>query len=379
MTEGSFYDVVIIGGGLAGLSLAILCADQNYKVAVFEKETYPFHKVCGEYISLESEHFLERLGLDLKRQQLPVIKKLQVSNARGTSYSFHLPLGGFGISRFLLDDSLSQIAQAKGVKLVSNTKVGNVSFDNDAFTVAYTGGQTRAKIVAGAYGKRSNLDIKWNRTFTRQKANGLNNYIGIKYHVKYVHDPATIALHNFFNGYCGLSKIEDDKSCLCYLTTAQNLKDCGNSIRQMEEKVLFENPRLKEIFSSATFLYDEPLTISQISFASKSLVQDHVLMIGDSAGMISPLCGNGMSMAMHSAALASGCIKEYLSGKFTRQVLEKTYETRWNKEFSMRVMIGRTVQRFFGGKISTSIFLKTMDSFPPLATMLIRSTHGTTF
>ena len=53
------YDVAIIGGGLAGLSLAIQCASQNVSVVLFEKETYPYHKVCGEYISLESQPFLE--------------------------------------------------------------------------------------------------------------------------------------------------------------------------------------------------------------------------------------------------------------------------------------------------------------------------------
>jgi len=55
------YDIAIIGGGLAGLSLAILAADASYKVALVEKENYPFHKVCGEYISLESYNFLMRL------------------------------------------------------------------------------------------------------------------------------------------------------------------------------------------------------------------------------------------------------------------------------------------------------------------------------
>jgi flavin-dependent dehydrogenase len=54
------FDIGVIGGGLAGLSFAILCADAGYSVALFEKEEYPFHKVCGEYISLESYDFLQR-------------------------------------------------------------------------------------------------------------------------------------------------------------------------------------------------------------------------------------------------------------------------------------------------------------------------------
>ena len=69
------YDVAIIGGGLAGLSLAIQCASQNVSVVLFEKETYPYHKVCGEYISLESKPFLESLGVPFAQLNLPIIKR----------------------------------------------------------------------------------------------------------------------------------------------------------------------------------------------------------------------------------------------------------------------------------------------------------------
>ncbi len=59
------YDVAIVGGGLAGLSLSILLSKKGYQVILFEKEKYPFHKVCGEYISMESWNFIESLGLNL--------------------------------------------------------------------------------------------------------------------------------------------------------------------------------------------------------------------------------------------------------------------------------------------------------------------------
>jgi hypothetical protein len=79
------------------------------------------------------------------------------------------------------------------------------------------------KIVAGAYGKRSNLDVKWKRKFVTKKVNKLNNYIGVKYHVQHHFPKDTIALHNLRGGYCGISAIENDKYCLCYLTNANNL------------------------------------------------------------------------------------------------------------------------------------------------------------
>ncbi len=373
------YDAAIIGGGLAGLCLAIQCAENNYNVILFEKEEYPFHKVCGEYISLESWNFLQRSGVKLNELNLPIIKKLKVSDVNGTVYPFDLPLGGFGISRFSLDNILYRIAVSKGVTICTNTKVNNVEFNEDSFIVTGADKAVSAKVAAGAFGKRSNLDIKWHRLFAMQKANTLNNYIGIKYHINYTHQPDEIYLHNFYKGYCGLSKIEDGKSCLCYLTTAENVKNCGNSIQEMQKQVLYKNPRLKEIFEGADFLYEQPLAISQISFNKKNQVENHILMLGDAAGMISPLCGNGMSMAMHASKLAFVKIDHFLTNAISRDQMEEAYSLAWKKEFSARLRVGRNVQRLFGGNRSASFFLKSMHFLPALSRLVIQSTHGKSF
>ncbi|HXL54986.1 MAG TPA: FAD-dependent monooxygenase, partial [Chitinophagaceae bacterium] len=296
----NIYDVAIIGGGLAGLTLSIQCADEGYHIILLEKETYPFHKVCGEYISLESYSFLEQLGLILKEFNVPIIKKLQLTDVRGKLYEFDLDLGGVGISRYKLDNALYEIAKVKGVRVLTNVKVIDVNFENNVFAIHTTNGNFISKIAAGAFGKRSNLDIKWKRNFITQKPDKLNNYIGVKYHIRYPFQKENIALHNFYNGYCGISNIEENKCCFCYLTTANNLKENDNSIAQMEKSVLWKNPMLKEIFNTAKFLYNEPLVISQISFSKKEQAENHVLLIGDSAGLITPLCGSGMSMAMHA-------------------------------------------------------------------------------
>lgn len=373
------FDIGIIGGGLGGLSLCILCADAGYKVVLFEKESYPFHKVCGEYISLESYDFLTRLGLPLQDWNLPLIKKLQVSDVQGKLYDFKLDLGGFGISRYTIDDALYQLAKQKGVVIFTNEKVNAVIFENDAHIIQTNTKKVTTKIVAGAYGKRSNLDIKWNRSFVEQKVNKLNNFIGVKYHIKTGFAKDTIALHNFKNGYCGMSAIEDDKYCLCYLTNAENLSVNNNSIKQMQENVLYKNPVLKRIFTEAAFLYAVPLTISQVSFEKKSQVENHVLLLGDAAGMITPLCGNGMSMAMHGAKLAFEEVHFYLQQKFSRAEMETNYKSKWNKNFGSRLATGRVVQQLMGNNISTSLFLKLMNAFPILSNTLIKSTHGKPF
>jgi flavin-dependent dehydrogenase len=378
MHESSTYDIAIIGGGLAGLCMGIQSAAAGFSVVLFEKEVYPFHKVCGEYISMESLPFLQRLGLDTDQLKLPVIKKLLLTDVQGDEYRFALPLGGFGISRYVLDSTLFNIAVSKGVKAVTNCKVHDVTFQDEMHFVENNAHPCTAKIVVGSFGKKSNLDVKWKRPFTRMERGG-KNYVGIKYHVRYEHPHDEIALHNFKDGYCGMSKIEDDKSCLCYLTTAAQLQAAGNSIRKLEEDVLYQNPRLKSIFSSATFLYNEPLAISQISFAAKSLVHDHVLLAGDAAGLITPLCGNGMSMAMHASDILFHIVRKFLANEISRSEMEAEYNQQWSKQFKQRLFVGRTVQNFFGSPVTTRLFLKTMNSLPALSRSLIRATHGKSF
>jgi flavin-dependent dehydrogenase len=380
MSDSLLYDVGIIGGGLAGLSLAIQCADKGYHVVLFEKETYPFHKVCGEYISMESWDFLQRIGVPLSTLNLPVINSLHASDVSGKTYQFKLLLGGFGISRYKLDYTLYEIAAKKGVKVYTDTKVGNVIYKNDdVFELETSAGTHWSKIAVGSYGKRSNIDIKHSRNFALQKASKLNNYIGVKYHVRYHHQPNTIALHNFTNGYCGISKIEDDKCCLCYLTTAENLKENNNSIKQMENNLLTKNSALAKIFLEAEFLYSQPLVISQVSFGNKTQVENHLLMVGDAAGMITPLCGNGMSMAMHASKIAFEAIDQFLEKRFDRNHMEQEYTRNWKRNFSKRLWLGRRVQELFGGKTTTALFLKAMQAFPAVAKQVIRSTHGKRF
>jgi flavin-dependent dehydrogenase len=376
---GEIYDVAVIGGGLAGLTLSIQCAEAGYRIILFEKETYPFHKVCGEYISLESYRFLERLDLSLSQMNLPIIKKLQLSNVKGKLYEFDLPLGGFGISRYTLDSALYRIAEAKGVEVLTGTRVNDIKFEKDLFTIYTTSNSHKSKVAAGTFGKRSNLDIKWKRNFVLKKPDKLSNYIAVKYHIKYSYPKDHIALHNFYNGYCGISNIEDGKCCLCYLTTANNLKANNNSIVEMEKNVLWKNPQLKKIFCSGEFLYEEPLVISQVSFSKKEQVKNHMLMTGDAAGLITPLCGNGMSMAMHASKIAFENIDNFLAKKISRGEMENHYRKQWRQQFSKRLFMGRTVQKLFGNNTSTSIFLKTMHSMPWLAKRIIRSTHGNAF
>ncbi|GAC1484247.1 MAG: hypothetical protein NVS1B13_09460 [Flavisolibacter sp.] len=230
-----------------------------------------------------------------------------------------------------------------------------------------------------AYGKRSNLDIKWKRNFLHSYDKKLDNYIGVKYHI-YIDRPAEmIGLHNFSQGYCGISRIEENKSCLCFLTKANNLKKNNNSIAQLEQNILFKNPFLKKIFLEGKVIREFPITISQINFNKKSQLEEHIFMVGDAAGMITPLCGNGMSMAMHSAKILSSLIDSFLNNSISRGEMERVYTKTWNHNFSKRLNTGRILQHFFGGNFQSNLLVASLRTFPFLATPLIKMTHGKEF
>ena len=139
------------------------------------------------------------------------------------------------------------------------------------------------------------------------------------------------------------------------------------------------NPHLQQIFENSEMLYDHPLTISQISFAPKTQVENHLLLLGDAAGMITPLCGNGMSMALHAAKIATPLIQQFLSSDITRDSLESVYTEQWNLHFQKRIRTGRRLQKLFGKEWVTNLFIFIMKKFPLLTRKLIQQTHGEPF
>ena len=147
----------------------------------------------------------------------------------------------------------------------------------------------------------------------------------------------------------------------------------------LEQQVLMQNPFLKKIFTEADFLYPQPLAISQISFQKKEQVIDHVLLLGDAAGLITPLCGNGMSMALHSSKIAFDNIDLFLSQKINREEMQNRYASQWRQEFSSRLRNGRMIQKLFGKVTLTNFFIKSIKHFPFLIRRMIGATHGKEF
>lgn len=351
---------------------AIILGRAGWKVSLYEKKRFPFHKVCGEYVSNEVFQLLKSLGADPSELTKVRIHRLQLSAPSGNLIEIPLEMGGFSVSRYSMDHFLCQKAVSHGVELKEGNAVKGVKFDGDGFTITDQKKKAvRYRVVIGAYGKRSGLDHYFNRPFMQRRS----PYVGVKCHYEADFPEDLVGLHNFDQGYCGLSKVENGLVNACYLTTVRQLKS-HDGIPGLERAVLRRNPILDAFFEKAKPAFKQPLSISQMHFQLKSLVEGHVLMCGDAAGAVSPLSGNGMAMAIHGAQLCAGLTGGFLNGDIDRDQLEFRFATEWREQFHRRVKIGSLLQRLFGHPIVSEISMNILKLYPPLAPKLVALTHG---
>jgi flavin-dependent dehydrogenase len=365
--------IVIVGGGLAGLIAAVHLSKLGLKNILIEKNEYPKHKVCGEYISNEVLPYLNYLGLKIATLNPTTITDLQFSTISGALVKTVLPLGGFGISRYALDEYLYNDAIATGFTTVIKDNVESIIFENDQFTITTANKlEYKAGIVIGAFGKRSNIDQKLNRNFIEKKS----PWLAVKAHYSGNFPEELVGLHNFKGGYCGVSKVENNAINVCYLADYKSFKKFKN-IEEYQQNVLSKNPHLESVFLNSKLIFDKPLTISQISFEKKEAVENHILMIGDTAGLIHPLCGNGMAMAIHSAKIVSELVAKFYNNEIkSRSELENKYIELWNFNFKNRLKMGRFLSNIMQKQKLSAILMRILITFPFLLPLIIKKTHG---
>ncbi|RME93987.1 MAG: NAD(P)/FAD-dependent oxidoreductase [Bacteroidetes bacterium] len=365
-------DVLLIGGGLAGLSTALHLAQAGLHVRLLEKESYPRHKVCGEYISNEVLPYLNSLGIDPFAAGATRLQRCLLSAESGRSVEAPLPLGGFGLSRYRLDTLLYQAACQAGADIRQAEAVSLALDEQPARVRSRRHGDFTADLLIGSYGKRSRVDKELGRPFIQHKT----PYLGVKAHYAGDFPEDLVALYCFPGGYCGVSKVEEGRINICYLAHQRTFRKYQN-LDAYARAVLHQNPALAEILNRVEPLFARPLTISQISFAPKGQAHAQLLLAGDAAGMIHPLCGNGMGMAIASAQLLSTYIIEHVrSPNPQHRSLAQAYSRAWQAQFRRRLQFGRLFNALFYRPALFEWAISTLSRAPWALPFFIRQTHG---
>ncbi len=306
MSPGPAPDLVIVGAGLAGAALAIRAARSGRRVLLIEREPGPHDKVCGEFLSREAVLHLRALGLDpLALGGVPINA---VGLARGRLSTRHrLPFSAVGLSRRILDEALIERARESGARLLRGVSVRSVAADGAGQRLRLDRG---SDIVAGsvvlATGKHTL------RSHPRQPGRQ-NDLVGFKLHMRLCAaqraalDGAS-ELTLFPGGYAGLQMVSAELASLCLLVRDSRLKALGGGWPALRAHILAGAPQLARRLSGAEPVHDRPLSIARIPYGLVSTIRDPLWRLGDQAAVIPSFTGDGMSIALHSAALCAGLL-----------------------------------------------------------------------
>ncbi|HEY2090356.1 MAG TPA: NAD(P)/FAD-dependent oxidoreductase [Thermoanaerobaculia bacterium] len=337
-------DVAVIGAGPAGSTLGALLATRGVKVALMDRDAFPRDKLCGEFLSYDALPIVEILGIDLG--DAPRVEHCRVVS-RHAAYEFDLPYAARGVSRMTLDDLLHRAAIRNGAMPVTETVTSLESI--------------QAKVIAGAWGRWGRFDTQLGRRFVRDRA---HRNFGFKRHY---HGPATnvIELHSFRRGYLGVNSVDGGVVNICGLVHASRLAGHKGRWDAFVETIRAEEPALDELYARHEPAQEQFLSSEPVIFRARSAVEAGIFMVGDASGVIDPLTGNGMAMAIQSALLAAPLILRLLRSPQDRAQIESEYRERHRAMFAPRIRWSRAVARLLSNPALLDIAIRTVRSRRP--------------
>jgi flavin-dependent dehydrogenase len=329
-------DVAILGAGPAGSTLATLLTRRGVSVALVDRDTFPRDKLCGEFLSYDALPILERLGL---MDQLAELGATTISRCRVISgeakYEFDLPAPARGISRLRFDDLLFGTAQASGARRFDGWTAEVLPRPPAEPQIALARGEEtlvlNPRVLVGAWGRWGRNDRVLKREFVREHR---RRHFGFKRHYRGPSETDVIELHSYHRGYLGVSAVEGGVINICGLVHESRLKGLKGGWESFTQQLSSERGSLQTLFGSHTPVDKEFLSSEPVIFVPKSAVEAGVFMVGDAAGLVDPLTGNGMAMALQSALIAAPRILERLQGSKNE---ESAYHIRFREFFGARL------------------------------------------
>jgi flavin-dependent dehydrogenase len=300
-------ECVVIGGGLAGAMAGVRLAQAGRDVLLIERERGAHAKVCGEFLSPEAVGYLRGAGVEPLELGAAAIHGLRVATGR-TTLAVELPFAALSLSRTVLDEALLARAAEAGCRVRRGIGVEGLAREDSAWAVRLADGMTiRGGNIFLATGKH---DLRgWARGAGRQ-----NDLVGFKLHWRLA-EAQTAALRGwmelflFRGGYGGLALVESGIANLCLVARRAELRRAGGW-EWLLQALLDSNDLVRERLAGAEALWARPLAISGIPYgylATGEIAGDGLWRLGDQAAVIPSFTGDGMSIALHSAALAVEC------------------------------------------------------------------------
>ncbi len=381
--DNADYDVAVVGAGLAGSSIAAQLATAGWRVLLLERDEFPRHKVCGEFLSPEVQQTLRSLNLyqPVVALQPVALQHATITGRRGKTLSIPLPGTAWGLSRYALDATLAATAAARGATLQSGSTLLNYEQKRTGYRLVVrandqqrVGINVRALIMA--CGRHTAPGLPPRERAAAKGAQGWRRCVGIKLHYAEVAMPPQTELYLLPGGYVGLNPVEGGRANLCALLSYDAFAQAGRQIDTAIKQMIRWNGALAERLAGAVPLPASACTVAPVDTERRAQPWDTVACIGDTAAMIPPLCGDGMAMALQTALLCAPLADEFLRGRRTLVDWQQRYSREWHVAFDTRLRVGRAVQHGLGWPWVGDAMLDLGRLLPSLATYLVQATRG---
>lgn len=376
-------DVAIVGAGLAGSSIAAQLAAAGWQVLLLEQDTFPRHKVCGEFLSPEVQETLQRLDLygAVATHRPAHLHQATITGRRGNRLTVTLPGTAWGLSRYALDEALAVAAAQRGAIVQSGSTVLDFKRQERGHRLTVRDSERRrgvidARAVIMACGRHTRVGLPPRPPAAAGQQRGWRRCVGVKLHYTEVAMPPQTELYLLPGGYVGINPVEGGRANLCALLSYDAFAAAGKRVDTTVAQMMRWNPALAERLAGGVPQPESACTVAPVDTARRSRPWDEVACVGDTAAMIPPLCGDGMAMALHAATLCAPLADEFLRGRCTLSAWQERYSREWHAAFDMRLRVGRALQSVLGWPYAGDLLLSLGGTIPGLAGYFVRATRG---
>ncbi|MBM4068628.1 MAG: NAD(P)/FAD-dependent oxidoreductase [Planctomycetes bacterium] len=343
LTSATVYDVAIVGAGPAGSTCAYYLAGQGKHVLLLERKEFPRDKICGDAVCSRAQVHLRRMGV---LQQILAEGKGRWAEVGGMVSPSRLTFIGnsaphtdgslvIAIKRKVLDEKIARAAQAAGANLVENYTVAGAEFSrkDGTWTIHGRGAHLptyRARVLVSCDGASSALAQSLGIVKTPADAVCSRSYVKAGT-CDFEADGVVFYPRDLLPGYCALFReAGDELNFACYIIPGGRCT--SPDLQRMHHWLIQNDPDVKKALGPRAELDKMRGAGLRLGGIPRSY-GDHLLIVGDAAGHIDPLTGEGIQYAMDAAELAAQTLVEAFAANNLRASFLKKYQARWQRSF----------------------------------------------
>ena len=384
------FDAVVIGAGVAGSTVATLLARAGWSVALIEKQNFPRRKVCGECVAASNMPLLQALGVGNAFNALAGPELRQVTMLQGNrSVTADLPAAdherfpwGRALGREKLDCLLLEQAQLAGVALFQPWAVKTILGSPGAWhceiraVESSTLWRLSARVMVDAHGSWEDLPSMRSQRKLRRNAADL---FAFKANFKDSSLPeGAIHVLALDGGYGGMVVADDGVTTIACCIRRDRLSALRCEAPGLRAGEAVESWLLKGCDGVQHALHgavrDGPwLTSGPLDPGARIAAGDTIFKVGNAAGEAHPILGEGMSMALQSAALlASHFLGQQPSTPVPDSVrqaaIARRYAAAWRKEFVPRLRLAAVFAHLSMHPATSALWMQLVAVWPAVLT-----------